>query len=516
LFYFDFALLCFFSCVVVVGMGVAGSIPQNGTRRGAVRTQRTPTLVTDISQEHVAMLSSLKQVNAAASPSIPPSLSAYPQLRVLRQSQTPAPAVQESSADPSSMPLVITRQTQNQNYNHNNRSNLSVATPQSFESNEQPVHVQVPTQQNNIQEQIGHRGRPRENQPPIQKEIIISSSTLSCNEASMSLTTTSTSTTPLLSTSPPYETEEDLCAKIAKLEEELALLRAERAHNVPPQFLNGPTRTVGVPNEFMPIFKRAEADVATFFSSKVEDPATANVSVMGEKYVVVRGPALSVEFLNVITRAFGEDKKDKALDFTRKILYDLAQAIGRSDSESFCEKMGLKSPLVHLAAGTVLFAFTGWGFVNVHSESVPAPTAEQYFLFYDHPFSFEAESYIQYNQKVSTPMCVMNAGYSAGWCSKAFGIETCAVELLCKARGDPCCRFVMSHPNKIFDHVRDYKKAHPELNVYEEQVLPGSGTDLELNRALQAEIVAEELQKKVKLLAKEKEEAYNKVVTLYT
>lgn len=33
-------------------------------------------------------------------------------------------------------------------------------------------------------------------------------------------------------------------------------------------------------------------------------------------------------------------------------------------------------------------------------------------------------------------MCVMNAGYSAGWCSVAFNLDLCSSEVLCKAKGN--------------------------------------------------------------------------------
>lgn len=57
--------------------------------------------------------------------------------------------------------------------------------------------------------------------------------------------------------------------------------------------------------------------------------------------------------------------------------------------------MCLTDPLVLLSAGTIQFAFRGWGFVSISEESTPIPTPEQFYLFYEHPFSFEAAAYIQ-------------------------------------------------------------------------------------------------------------------------
>ena len=56
------------------------------------------------------------------------------------------------------------------------------------------------------------------------------------------------------------------------------------------------------------------------------------------------------------------------------------------------------------------------------------------------------------------PVCLMNAGYSAGWCEVSFGIDLKAEELTCRAKGDERCVFVMAHP-KNFDRLkREYQE----------------------------------------------------------
>jgi hypothetical protein len=97
-------------------------------------------------------------------------------------------------------------------------------------------------------------------------------------------------------------------------------------------------------------------------------------------------------------------------------------------------------------------------------------------LIYDHPQSFEVESWIKYNEKqakeqgseiINTdfPVCFMNAGYSSGWCEESFGIELKAKEILCRGMGAPRCRFIMAPPEKIDEHIEEYKNAHPDLFV---------------------------------------------------
>jgi hypothetical protein len=93
-------------------------------------------------------------------------------------------------------------------------------------------------------------------------------------------------------------------------------------------------------------------------------------------------------------------------------LFDLGHNIGKADALTYFNKMDLQDPISKLSAGPVHFAFTGWGFVVVLPESNPT-TDSDYFLVYEHPNSFEADSYCRSGlAPMPTPCCAMNAGYS--------------------------------------------------------------------------------------------------------
>ena len=92
-------------------------------------------------------------------------------------------------------------------------------------------------------------------------------------------------------------------------------------------------------------------------------------------------------------------------------------------------------------------------------ESAPSPD-ENYFLIYDHPYSFEADAWMKRGVKTSSPVCIMNAGYSSGWCAQSFGIPLVAVEIECRAKGDEHCRFIMAPPSKIKEYVSRYMPGH--------------------------------------------------------
>lgn len=61
--------------------------------------------------------------------------------------------------------------------------------------------------------------------------------------------------------------------------------------------------------------------------------------------------------------------------------------------------MQLKTPIDALGAGPIHFSYSGWAFVSILEESALSPDVNCY-LTYDHPFSFEADSWINQDGKV--------------------------------------------------------------------------------------------------------------------
>jgi PAS domain S-box-containing protein len=122
--------------------------------------------------------------------------------------------------------------------------------------------------------------------------------------------------------------------------------------------------------------------------------------------------------------------------------------------------------------------------VDILAESDVQPN-EAFCLVYDHPYSFESDSWRKAGREAPFSACFMNAGYSSGWCEESFGIPLVATEILCTAHGDPCCRFVMAHPSRIEEAVQRYLENHPDVaprvKAYE---VPGEFERRELERRL--------------------------------
>lgn len=205
------------------------------------------------------------------------------------------------------------------------------------------------------------------------------------------------------------------------------------------------TRTVAVPAPFEPLFEKAEEYVEKFFETRVADPTQGTIHVGGQRYVLMRGESVFGALYDSLAGAFGEEQ-------SHELIYNMARVIGRTDCEAFSAERGITDPNERLSTGPVHFAYTGWAFVKIFDTSAPSPD-ENYFLHYEHPNTFESEVYRARKRRADRPICFFSAGYSAGWCSAAYGVEVHAREVKCTACGDDRCEFIMAPYAKLDEHA---------------------------------------------------------------
>ena len=222
--------------------------------------------------------------------------------------------------------------------------------------------------------------------------------------------------------------------------------------------------TVRVPPELEPLFAEAQQFVSDYFRTLHADPSHGTITIGGQRYILVRAASMSVEFFATIMHLYSDKGETAARGVARSLLYDLAYAIGAADARAFHRAFDVGDPIAKLSSGPIHFAHTGWASVHILPQSRPA--ADQSFqLIYDHPYSFEADAWLTTEHVVDFPVCVMSAGYSAGWCTESFGISLVAVEICCRARGDDACRFVMAPPETITDVITTYLEGSPQVAV---------------------------------------------------
>lgn len=201
-----------------------------------------------------------------------------------------------------------------------------------------------------------------------------------------------------------------------------------------------------VPPSLQPVFAQAERYVERLFGDVARNPEAGTIHIGGERYVWVRCESLYASWSSRMAAAFGDEA-------AREFIYNTAREIGHSDSQSFAERMQVPVGPDRLAAGPIHFAHAGWALVDILPDSVPATDAS-YFLHYKHPNTFESEVARKRGQRSSTCICDFSAGYSAGWCSAAFGIDVHGREIRCLARGDASCEFIMAPSDELDGHEK--------------------------------------------------------------
>lgn len=206
---------------------------------------------------------------------------------------------------------------------------------------------------------------------------------------------------------------------------------------------------VKVPQATAPLFAEAESLFRGYFGALEFRPEHADIVVGGTRYVLLRSDSFSIELQEELRKTFGDD-------MARKIRYRVAKAIGGRDAKHYIERLGVTDPTMRIALGPVHFAFVGWASVDMLEESRLEPD-EDCMLLYIHAESFEAEAYLGNAIETTETVCHMNAGYSAGWVSAAFGVELDATEVTCRARGDKHCGFVMGSPDRLADLVEQWR-----------------------------------------------------------
>lgn len=220
------------------------------------------------------------------------------------------------------------------------------------------------------------------------------------------------------------------------------------------------TKSVSAPPELHALFERAEQYTRSYFTQKCERPEQGTIEVSGERYVLVRAASMSVEFVDLILSLYHEGSEGEARKIASDFLFDLAHTSAKADARHFHQKFNISDPLEKLSLGPTHFAYMGWAFVAIDAASRPVPN-ENYFLLYDHPFSFESDAWVRRGRRSESPVCAMNAGYSSGWCEESFGIPLIAAEITCRAAGAETCRFIMAPPWRMNEHLTRYLRGAP-------------------------------------------------------
>src|SRR5205085_1282357 len=68
-------------------------------------------------------------------------------------------------------------------------------------------------------------------------------------------------------------------------------------------------RTVRVPAGIEDVFKTAEEVVSRYFRERTDDPEHGTIEISGERYILLRGASLSVEFFALVRELYGPGRE---------------------------------------------------------------------------------------------------------------------------------------------------------------------------------------------------------------
>lgn len=280
--------------------------------------------------------------------------------------------------------------------------------------------------------------------------------------------------------------------RITELERELRILKSQKFYK------SESPLTVDVPKEIEPLFLDVERKEADYFNGILRDPESGEITIDGERYVLLRSASLSFDFIDFIKERYSDKPEEEAISIGNNFLYDNAKVIGKRDAIALHKKLKLKEPIERLSAGPVHFAFTGWANVEIFPESKPVPNND-FFLKYIHHNSFEAQSWIKARKKSKLPVCTMNCGYSAGWCEESFGISLTTVEIECEAQGADHCTFIMAPSDRIHEYLEDTEENGGKKNYEVPVFFKRKVIEEQLRKSLeQKELLLKEIHHRVK------------------
>ncbi len=205
-------------------------------------------------------------------------------------------------------------------------------------------------------------------------------------------------------------------------------------------------KTVEAPPELHGLIESIEAKYEEIFKTQLEfKPEESRIRLVGGEVMFIGLRAIAIDLKKELDSVLGEAGRNL-------LIYRLGQSFGRAEAERLLPVLGLDDVVARIAAGPIWAAYSGFVRVRLLPGSVIEPN-ENFFLFYEHPNNFEASFWKKEGFSAQEPVCYFNAGYSSGWCSVATGIDLDAEEVLCEAKGDAACRFIMFPSSRRMEYL---------------------------------------------------------------
>lgn len=205
-------------------------------------------------------------------------------------------------------------------------------------------------------------------------------------------------------------------------------------------------KTVEAPEELHPMIEALESQYESILNDQMEfHPEKGRVRLAGESIMLIPLETIAVSLKEELLDVLGENGMIL-------LMYRVGKAFGRTAAKQILPNIETGNLAAKLVAGPIYAAYSGFVRVRLLPGS-NITDDEDYFLLYEHPNNFESALWMEAGKSADEPICSFNAGYSAGWCSEAVGLDLDATEILCEAAGDSDCRFMMYPASRSMEYT---------------------------------------------------------------
>eukprot|EP01117_Protostelium_nocturnum_P010276 TRINITY_DN3695_c0_g1_i6.p1 TRINITY_DN3695_c0_g1~~TRINITY_DN3695_c0_g1_i6.p1 ORF type:complete len:908 (+),score=278.30 TRINITY_DN3695_c0_g1_i6:660-3383(+) len=208
---------------------------------------------------------------------------------------------------------------------------------------------------------------------------------------------------------------------------------------------------------------------AQFSFGKLErDPSKGQIyfsSRPNDRQIILRGSSISIDIYEHFLRVFG-NREDSAVKLATQFSDNIGNILGRSDMKFWSRTITTGHEMEKLYFLPHVMSQMGWGKLEISSNSnirIVKRSFEKLTLIFHLTMSCEADGWTQSNKNLKacgcsqeSPVCVMTAGYIAGWLSEAFGMDLFAVEVSCSKKKNSYCTFVVAETERIEEQVKRY------------------------------------------------------------
>eukprot|EP01087_Luapelamoeba_hula_P008281 TRINITY_DN2065_c0_g1_i1.p1 TRINITY_DN2065_c0_g1~~TRINITY_DN2065_c0_g1_i1.p1 ORF type:complete len:1255 (-),score=221.80 TRINITY_DN2065_c0_g1_i1:67-3831(-) len=254
---------------------------------------------------------------------------------------------------------------------------------------------------------------------------------------------------------------------------------------VPSSSRTSHVRTMKVPAYLEFIFERGEAHMDKHYESLSRDIDNGIITIGGERYICVRGKALTVEnFCGVheeIAYKGCVDDSTVSTQLTHSMQFDMGYMIGRSESALLVDRFttGTTSGdgLARFSIAPSHFAYIGLGVFTMLPDSQLSTKEEEFALHFTMHPTFQSTAWMAADSAALKPalrnnvashgVCSYIAGYVSGFASVCFDMGLVAVEVSCRARGNSGsapCEFILSPPRFIQKNVNELVRSSQSLS----------------------------------------------------